>query len=720
MRIFRYLAKHKIALVLVFVLLIAQAACELSLPSLTSSIVDVGIQQRGIEKVVPQGMTAKTHDLLDMLLDQEDEELISQSYAKTDDGTYALTEWGREHEPEIEHALMLPLVMIHDPASITTAPVDLEEMLMRSEAGELSKADITAYMQQTEASMDEGARSLLPQRALSSVASEYSLLGLDLDAIQMNYLLTCGAAMLALTLCGMAFAIGVGFVAARTGAFIGRDLRRALFARVVSFSEAEINRFSAASLITRGTNDIQQIQMVSIMLMRVILYAPILALGGIIMVISTNAELGWVVVCAIIVLLCVLFVLFRVTMPRFKRMQRLIDKVNLISREMLEGMMVVRAFDRKDHEEERFEGASRDLRSTQLFTNRAMSFMMPTMMLVMNLTSIAIIWFGGQQVDMGMTQTGDLIAFITYSMVIIMGFLMIGMVAIMLPRASVASERVDEVIETQPSVVSRPDARALSKTDPPKPLLAFENVSFRYGDESGCALEDVSFQIEEGMTFAIVGSTGSGKTTLVKLLLRFFDPSQGRILLDGHDMRDVPLEELRSQFGYVPQKAFLFSGTIDTNVAYADEGMPRAHVMHALDIAQATEFVSQMPKGVITPIAQGGSNVSGGQRQRLAIARAIARQRRVLLFDDSFSALDYATDAALRASLRSEFSHLTQIVVAQRISTVMEADRILVLEEGRVVGCGTHAHLMKSCPEYAEIALSQLSPEEAGIGGDVA
>lgn len=716
MRVFRYLAGHKAALLLVFVLLVAQAACELSLPRLTSSIVDVGIQQSGVEHVAAEGLTSRSHDLIAMLLSGEDARIFEQAYEPGDAGDYVLTAFGREHLADLDRMMELPLVAIHDQASLTATPVDLEQMLIGYESGAITHEDVDAWASELRERLDAPTRSLMPQKAIASAIAEYSLLGYDLMGIQMGYLLRCGGAMLGLTLCAMAFAILVGLIAARTGSAIGRDLRRSLFARVVSFSEAEVGRFSAASLITRGTNDIQQVQMVSIMLMRMVLYAPILALGGIVMVVATNAMLGWVVVAALGVLLVVMLVLFRVTMPRFKLMQRLIDKVNLVSREMLEGMPVIRAFDRQGFEEARFEEASSALRATQLFTNRAMSFMMPTMMLLMNLTSIAIIWFGGIQVGDGVTQTGDLIAFITYSMVIIMGFLMIGMVSIMLPRASVASERVDEVIACEPSIVDPvgPEVRVEGGV----PLLAFEDVSFAYDEGSEPVLEHVSFRVEEGEDFAIIGSTGSGKTTILKLIERFFDAGSGAILVDGRDVRSWPLAELRAQFGYVPQRAFLFAGSVDTNVAYGDEGMPEHSVLRALETAQAASFVSEMPGGTSAPIAQGGTNVSGGQRQRLAIARAIASEHRVLLFDDSFSALDYLTDARLRHALEERFPATTRITVAQRIATVMGADRILVLEEGRVVGCGTHAQLMDACAEYRAIALSQLSAEEAGrMGG---
>lgn len=590
----------------------------------------------------------------------------------------------------------------------------------------------------------------------------YQAAGVDLHETQVSFLLSTGAEMLALAALGMMMSICIGLVASRTGAKIGFELRFKLFSQVVSFSEGEISRFSAASLITRGTNDIQMIQNITTMLLRMALSAPILAVGGIIMVMATNAQMGWIIVVAVACVFCVIGVVFKVAIPKFKIMQRLIDRVNLVAREMLTGMPVIRAFDRQPREEERFDEASTRLMRTQLFTNRVMTFMMPTMNLIMNVTSVAVVWIGGIYIDNGSLQTGDLIAFITYAMMIIMSFLMLGMVSIMLPRAEVAAERVNEVISTQPAIcdpapveggaagdpaptgaatvegatagagvpagsVADPEAAAnggassnatggLSPTGTVGARIEFKDVSFAYEGSDECVLKDVSFAVEPGQTLAIIGSTGSGKSTMIKLMLRFYDPTKGVITLDGVDIRDIPLHELRAQFGYAPQKAFLFSGTIESNVAYSDESMGDDRVERALAIAQALEFANSQELGVDSDIAQGGTNVSGGQRQRLSMARAFAKDARALLLDDSFSALDYKTDAALRHAMAAQLGGVTQVVVAQRISTIMGADRIIVLDDGCVVGDGVHDDLMRGCVEYGEIAHSQLSSLELGEG----
>lgn len=549
----------------------------------------------------------------------------------------------------------------------------------------------------------------------------YQAAGVDLHETQVSFLLSTGAEMLALAALGMMMSICIGLVASRTGAKIGFELRFKLFSQVVSFSEGEISRFSAASLITRGTNDIQMIQNITTMLLRMALSAPILAVGGIIMVMATNAQMGWIIVVAVACVFCVIGVVFKVAIPKFKIMQRLIDRVNLVAREMLTGMPVIRAFDRQPREEERFDEASTRLMRTQLFTNRVMTFMMPTMNLIMNVTSVAVVWIGGIYIDNGSLQTGDLIAFITYAMMIIMSFLMLGMVSIMLPRAEVAAERVNEVISTQPAIcdpapVEGGAADGLSPTGTVGARIEFKDVSFAYEGSDECVLKDVSFAVEPGQTLAIIGSTGSGKSTMIKLMLRFYDPTKGVITLDGVDIRDIPLHELRAQFGYAPQKAFLFSGTIESNVAYSDESMGDDRVERALAIAQALEFANSQELGVDSDIAQGGTNVSGGQRQRLSMARAFAKDARALLLDDSFSALDYKTDAALRHAMAAQLGGVTQVVVAQRISTIMGADRIIVLDDGCVVGDGMHDDLMRGCVEYGEIAHSQLSSLELGEG----
>ena len=607
----------------------------------------------------------------------------------------------------------MPLVAVH---YADQTGMDLDQLKTAYDAGMVQKSDVQTMLDEAKSQMGDMADSIVGQQAIAAAKAEYEQLGYDLNAMQMNYLLTTGGKMLGLAALGMVIAVIVGFIASRTAAKIGVSLRSRLFERVLSFSDAEIQSFSAASLITRGTNDVQQVQMVSVMMLRMILYAPILAIGGIIMIARTNLSMGWIIVAAVLAIAVVMLFLMKVAMPKFKIMQKLIDRVNLVSREILTGIPVVRAFGREAHEEERFDEANLRLMKTQLFTNRVMTFMMPLMMLIMNLVSVAIIWFGGHAVDAGTLQTGDLIAFITYSMVIIMGFLMIGMLSIMLPRADVAAQRIDEVLKTEssiadPSTEACRDDELAARTGGAE--IAFNDVSFRYPGSQDCVLEHVDFTAKPGQTTAIIGSTGSGKSTVIKLVERFADVSEGSITIDGIDIRDLSLHALRGQLGYVPQKAFLFSGTVEENVDYAADELNAERVRAAAEIAQA-DF---MDEGFKTEISQGGTNVSGGQRQRLAIARALATDARAFLFDDSFSALDYKTDAALRHALTEQLGGKTQIIVAQRISTVLHADQIVVLDEGRVVGCGTHAELMDACEPYREIALSQLSEEELE-GGD--
>ncbi len=715
MRLIKNFANHIIAVVIVVVLLAVQAFCDLSLPNYTSDIVDVGIQQSGVEHASADALTERTHDLVAIMESEQNESLFADSYSRRSDGAYELTDFGREHRAELDDAMSMPLVAVH---YADQTGMDLDQLKAAYDAGMVQKSDVQSMLDETKSQMGDMADSIVDQQAIAAAKAEYEQLGYDLNAMQMNYLLTTGGKMLGLAALGMVIAVIVGFIASRTAAKIGASLRSRLFERVLSFSDAEIQSFSAASLITRGTNDVQQVQMVSVMMLRMILYAPILAIGGIIMIARTNLSMGWIIVAAVLAIAVVMLFLMKVAMPKFKIMQKLIDRVNLVSREILTGIPVVRAFGREAHEEERFDEANLRLMKTQLFTNRVMTFMMPLMMLIMNLVSVAIIWFGGHVVDAGTLQTGDLIAFITYSMVIIMGFLMIGMLSIMLPRADVAAQRIDEVLKTESSIadpsteVCRDDELA-ARTGGAE--IAFNDVSFRYPGSQDCVLEHVDFTAKPGQTTAIIGSTGSGKSTVIKLVERFADVSEGSITIDGIDIRDLSLHALRGQLGYVPQKAFLFSGTVEENVGYAADELNAERVRAAAEIAQA-DFVDDMDEGFKTEISQGGTNVSGGQRQRLAIARALATDARAFLFDDSFSALDYKTDAALRHALAEQLGGKTQIIVAQRISTVLHADQIVVLDEGRVVGCGTHAELMDACEPYREIALSQLSEEELEEG----
>ena len=720
MRIIRYLKNCKVAVVLIVCLLIVQAFTDLALPNYTSDIVDVGIQQSGVEHAATDEMTAKTHDEIAMMLPADDEQTFRDAYTETDSGTYKLNDQGKKEQEELDRMVAMPLVAIHYASQIPD--LDLDQVMQAYQAGAIDKQKILDMLDEAKQHMGDMGDSIVDQQAISAAKAEYESLGYNLSDMQMGYLIRIGLMMLGLAALGMAAAVLVGFIASRTAAKVGATLRAKLFRRVVSFSDAEVQSFSAASLITRGTNDIQLVQMVTVMLLRMVLYAPILAIGGIIMVSRTNLAMSWIIVLAVAIIFALIMVLMRVALPKFQIMQTLIDRVNLVSREILTGLPVIRAFDRQPYEEKRFDEASTRLMKTQLFTNRVMTFMMPLMMLIMNGVSVLIVWVGGGYIDSGTIQTGDLIAFITYAMVIIMSFLMIGMISIMLPRADVAAQRVNEVLETEPTICDPAahqarDAELRRSGD--GATIAFNDVSFRYGDSKECVLEHINFVAEPGKTTALIGSTGSGKSTVIKLIERFYDVTEGSVTIDGVDVRDVSQQALRDQLGYVPQKAFLFSGTIESNVAYVDESMSTERVKEAIDIAQASEFVASKEEGLDAPVSQGGTNVSGGQRQRLAIARALATEARAYLFDDSFSALDYKTDAVLRQELHTRLGGKTVVIVAQRISTVLHADRIVVLDEGRVVGQGTHEELLKTCEEYREIAMSQLSEAELN-GGDAA
>lgn len=720
MRIIRYLKNCKVAVLLIVCLLVVQAFTDLALPHYTSDIVDVGIQQSGVEHAATDEMTAKTHDEIAMMLPVDDEQTFRDAYTETDDGTYKLNDQGKKEQEELDRMVALPLVAIHYSSQIPD--LDLDQVMQAYEAGAIDKQKILDMLDEAKQHMGDMGDSIVDQQAIAAAKAEYESLGYNLSDMQMGYLVRIGLLMLGLAALGMVAAVLVGFIASRTAAKVGATLRSKLFRRVVSFSDAEVQSFSAASLITRGTNDIQLVQMVTVMLLRMVLYAPILAIGGIIMVSRTNLAMSWIIILAVAVIFVLIMVLMRVALPKFQIMQTLIDRVNLASREILTGLPVIRAFDRQPYEEKRFDEASTKLMKTQLFTNRVMTFMMPLMMLIMNGVSVLIVWVGGSYIDNGTIQTGDLIAFITYAMVIIMSFLMIGMISIMLPRADVAAQRVNEVLETKPTICDPAADKARDaelRRSGEGATIAFNDVSFRYGDSKECVLEHIDFTAEPGKTTALIGSTGSGKSTVIKLIERFYDVTEGSVTIDGVDVRDVTQQALREQLGYVPQKAFLFSGTIESNVAYADEGMPVDRIREAVDIAQASEFVASKEEGLGTRVSQGGTNVSGGQRQRLAIARALATEARAYLFDDSFSALDYKTDAALRQELHTRLGGKTVVIVAQRISTVLHADRIVVLDDGRIVGQGTHEELMETCEEYREIAMSQLSEAELN-GGDAA
>ena len=737
-KIFKQLARHWAACLAVVALLFVQAYCDLSLPDYTSKIVDTGIQQGGIESPLPETVRQSTLDALSLLMGEEDADALQNAYGYylQDDGVLKLrSDLTDAERTALEEAVTTPDIVLYMAAAqnanapagdeaeaMTAAPTaeDLDAVCAQFAAmaqmpgfsREMIQQQLASAMEQ----VDETTLSSMASQATLLVSLEYEAQGVSHD-VQMAYLFRVGGQMLALTLLMMVVAILVGLIASRVSASIGRELRRETFSSVIHFSNAEIENFSTASLITRTTNDIQQVQFTCVILLRMVAYAPILGIGGVMHVTQGNTGLAWIIVLDVAALLLLITVLMSVAMPKFKIMQTLVDKLNLVSREILTGVMPVRAFSRESFEEKRFDAASRELMGTQLFTNRAMVAMMPFMTLIMNGTSLLIVWFGGKAMDAGNMQVGEMIAFITYTMQIVMSFLMLAMVAVMLPRAGVAADRIDEVCRTKASIHD-PDAAtakpALEKKDWDG-VVRFEDVSFRFPGADSDALEHISFTANPGETTAIIGSTGCGKSSLLNLIPRFYDVTGGRVTIDGIDVREMPQEQLHSLLGYVPQKGVLFSGTIESNLKFGGAQITDAGMKKAASIAQATEFIDAKPEGYASPIAQGGSNVSGGQKQRLSIARAIAKEPKIYLFDDSFSALDYKTDVTLRRALKEETDNATVIIVAQRISTVLHANQILVLDDGRLVGKGTHAQLMATCPEYQEIARSQLSQKELNL-----
>ena len=729
-KIFKQLARHWAACLAVVALLIVQAYCDLSLPDYTSKIVDIGIQQGGIESPVPETIRGTTLQALELLMPEDTAAQVDQWYSMRDvDGLWHLSP--DADMAELESAFTTPDVVLYMAAAqnaaqaagstetMTPSIYDLDAvsrqfaaMAQAPGAREMLQNQLSTAISQLDAMMADN----LSSQAVLLVGLEYEAQGTAHD-VQMAYLLRIGGQMLGLTLLMVAAAVAVGFIASRVSAAIGRDLRREVFSTVVGYSNAEIERFSTASLITRTTNDIQQVQFVCVILLRMVAYAPILGIGGILHVAAGNTGLEWIIFAAVAALLVLITILMNLAMPKFKRMQTLVDRLNLVSREILTGIMPIRAFSREKFEEARFDKANRDLMGTQLFTNRTMTAMMPFMTLIMNGTSLLIVWFGGKAMDLGTMQVGEMIAFITYTMQIVMSFLMLAMVAVMLPRAGVAADRIDEVIRT-PATIHDPDAATAKLALERKNWngeVEFKDVSFCYPGADSDALEHISFTAKPGQTTAIIGSTGCGKSTLLNLIPRFYDVTGGAVCIDGVDVREMPQATLHDLMGYVPQKGVLFSGTIESNLKFAGEHITDEDVRTAAGIAQAAEFIDAKPEGYASPIAQGGSNVSGGQKQRLSIARAIAKKPRIYLFDDSFSALDYKTDVALRRALKAQTDNATVIIVAQRISTVLHANRILVLDEGRIVGDGTHAQLLESCPEYQEIARSQLSQKELNL-----
>ncbi len=733
----KYLKKSTGFLILIVGLLFLQAYCDLALPDYTSRIVNEGIQQKGIEDGVPEKLRAETVENLKLFLDEAQQRTLDESYERNGD-EYVLKKLSGDEREALEQALTKAEIIV-----LMLTQNDDMPMLSDSSKGsgpvpeEGNNGQGLAGMQGME--LPEGVSALdaiksLPeivrtqivtgigekvdtipemmtgQYAIQFVSSEYEAMGVDLDRQQIGYIMRTGGSMILLALLAMAASVLVTFCSARVAAAVAHDLRNDVYRKVIGFTSEEFNHFSTASLITRSTNDIQQIQILLAMGFRLILYSPILGIGGVLKVLQSDASMSWIIALAVALILLVILVLFKVAMPRFTKLQSLIDRVNLVMREILSGIMVTRAFSAEKHEEERFEKANCDLMKTNLFVNRCMTFMMPIMMLIMNGVSVLIIYKGSYAVDSGSLQVGDMMAFIQYAMQIIMSFLMITMMSIMIPRANVAGKRIAEVLGTQ-SMIHDPQQPETPDTNR-KGIVEFDHVSFAYPDADEKVLEDISFKAEKGQTVAFIGSTGSGKSTLINLIPRFFDVTEGSVRVDGVDVRNMTKKDLCSRLGYVPQKSILFSGTIDSNIRYGKADATQQEIEEAAVIAQAAEFIETKEEGYNAPIAQGGTNVSGGQKQRLSIARAIAKQPEILIFDDSFSALDYKTDVALRRALKEATADTTTLIVAQRISTILHADQIIVLDEGKIAGKGTHEELMKSCEVYRQIATSQLSEEE--------
>lgn len=743
-KLFKYLKTYwKMAFVILLVLLV-QVYCDLSLPSYTSDIVNVGIQQAGVDDKIPEAISEEEMEKVLLFVQADDRQTVLDTYEK-DENTYNQTVYvlkkniqdNEEKTEELEEILSVPMMMTagFEQGSDTTAKI--EEQLRANIPAEMLPKDATVFdilkmLPQEQLSqmtdkmkdqMDDMPDTIIEQAGISYIKTAYEDLGMDMNQIQFHYLFVTGGKMLALALLGMLASVLVGLLASRVGASTGRDLRGKVFRKVVGFSNNEFDQFSTASLITRSTNDIQQIQMLIVMLLRIVLYAPLIAIGGIYKVFQTNVSMSWIIALAAILIVLVVSVLFIVAMPKFKIMQQLVDKLNLVTREILTGLSVIRAFSTEKHEEERFDKANRDLTKTNLFVNRAMTFMMPVMMVVMNAISVLIVWTGAHGINDGQMQVGDMMAFIQYTMQIIMGFLMLCMISVMLPRAAVAAERVDEVLTSKTIIKDPKQPKHLPKKT--EGVLKFNHVSFKYPGADEDVLEDIDFTAHPGQTTAIIGSTGSGKSTLVNLIPRFYDVTEGSITLDGIDIREMTQQELRSKLGYVPQKGVLFSGTIGSNIMFGNPDGNEQDMEEAAQIAQATEFINTKSKKYDSTISQGGGNVSGGQKQRLSIARAIAKHPKLFIFDDSFSALDYKTDVALRKALKEKTSDSTVLIVAQRISTILHAEQIIVLDDGKIAGVGTHQELLKNCEVYQQIAASQLSEaelkaglEENGKGGE--
>ena len=715
LKMFHYMKERWYYVVMIIVLLFVQAYCDLSLPDYTSKIVNVGIQQKGIEDGVPDTIRKESMEHLLLFLDKEEKAEVEDAYTLKDD-IYERSDITKEKRDELNSILAIPMMAAgslddeEKAAEIKTQMGLPKESDLWQVLEQLPQEQLESIKDSLTEKIKEMPKSIVTQAAVQFVQTEYEAQGIDVDAMQIQYLVTSGLKMLAMALVIMLAAVSVTFLSSRVAAFLGRNLRNGVYRKVISFSGEELNHFSTASLITRSTNDIQQVQLVFAMIFRIILYAPILGVGGVLKVLQTDVSMTWILGVAVVAILILVGFLFAVAMPKFKALQYRIDELNLVSREILTGLSVIRAFSREKHEEERFEEVNERLTKTNLFVNRCMTFMMPAMMLIMNGITVLIIYSGSHAVDAGTMQVGNMMAFMQYAMQIIMSFLMITMMSIMLPRASVSAKRINEIMETKVSIESPKTARTPENNK--KGEVRFEHVGFAYPGAEEETLSDINFTAQKGETVAFIGSTGSGKSTLVNLIPRFFDVTSGKILVDGVDIREMGLHDLRERIGYVPQKGVLFSGTIDSNIRYGKEDATKEEVNRAAEIAQAQEFIGQKEKGMESEIAQGGTNVSGGQKQRLSIARAIAKNPEIYIFDDSFSALDYKTDVVLRRALKKETKDATTLIVAQRISTILHADKILVLDEGKIVGEGTHKELLKTCEIYQQIAMSQLSKEE--------
>lgn len=709
-KLFKNLVPYWKSVIIIFCLLMVQAYCDLALPQYTSNIIDVGIINSGTEYILPEKVTAQTYEAMKMLMTEEEAAVWENSFEKQGE-YYVAKELSEEELEALDHTLLIPAALAYQMSNYQgEAPEGTEQM----QSGNV--ADMKAMIMQARESVEETVDTL-GESTIRSMALQFSTqcqkeAGVDVDQKQINYLLKAGGQMLFITLLMAVAAILIGFFASRVGAGIGLNLRGKVFERVIRFSNAEIDKFSTASLITRSTNDIQQVQMVSTMLLRMVLYAPIIGIGGVIKVLNTGGDMWWTIALSVILIMGFVLLLVSITMPKFKIMQTLVDRVNLVSREILTGLNVIRAFGREEREEERFDAANTELTNTQLFTNRVMAIMMPGMMIIMNGTAILITWVAANKIDLGTLQVGEMTAFITYSMQIVMSFLMLTMMSIMLPRAGVAAERIDEVLKTEPTIEDKENVAAFT---PEQGVIRYDHVYFAYPEAKEDVLVDIDFEARPGEVTAIIGSTGCGKSTLVNLLPRFFDVKEGSITIDGRDIRDISMKDLREHIGFVPQKGILFSGTIASNLRFGKHDATDEELKEAAEIAQAMEFIEDKKEQFDSAIAQGGTNVSGGQKQRLAIARALVKKPKILVFDDSFSALDMKTDAVLRKALMEKVKDSTVIIVAQRISTIIHADKILVLDDGQIVGMGKHEDLLKNCEVYEQIARSQLSAKELGL-----